>query len=184
MKHERGIAGQQHHRAFAACRQRGPDRIGQTGPQMPEVLVPHHIARPRLRIGPGEDRDGAAIANHDPILGKGLRGLYHKARRVDRHTAPGRPVGAAGAMLRLRRDPAPQLRRERARRGGHGLDQLGHDIAQVAEQRNINGAVYAESQRVALEIDPLAGGIARLPVSALAEMDLLAQLRADRQHHV
>ena len=56
--------------------------------------------------------------------------------------------------------------------------ELRHDSADIANQRHINRAVYANRGRVLLDIDPFAVGFTGVPVAPAAEMDRLAELGA------
>lgn len=61
--------------------------VGQADAGMAEILVPDHVARFALRIGPLEDHRGAAVADQDAVFREGLRRLDQKARGVDRQFA-------------------------------------------------------------------------------------------------
>ena len=79
--------------------------------------------------------------------------------------------GASAAVLGLRRSPAGRCSRQplqvpstsrRSRRRGrascsglHGLDQLGDDLAAVADDRHVGGAVLADLGRVDVDVDDL-----------------------------
>ena len=64
-------------------RQHRAGGVGQAGADVAEVLVPDHVVRLALRIGPLEDHRGAAIADHDAVFREGLGRLDDETRGVD-----------------------------------------------------------------------------------------------------
>ena len=68
MEHEGRVTGQQHARDVCRLRRPRAGGIGQTRAEMAEVLVPDHVVRLGLRVGPLEDHRRAAVADHDAVL--------------------------------------------------------------------------------------------------------------------
>ena len=138
------VTGQQHDRPLAALGDRGADGVGQTRAQMTEVLVPDHVARLGLRVGPLEDDGRAAVAHHDAVLGElveRLGRLDDVARRVHRGApAWGALVGHPRQLGGVGLDQRLEVGRRRARGVPQRLDELRHDAAQIADQRHVERA--------------------------------------------
>src|SRR5262249_5786606 len=61
VEQEGRVAGEQHDGTLASLGDGGADRIRQPGAEVTEILVPDHVARLGLRVGPLEDDGGAAV---------------------------------------------------------------------------------------------------------------------------
>ena len=184
VEQERGVTGEQHDRTLAAVGDRGADGVGQAGAEVAEVLVPDHVVRLRLRVGPLEDHGGPAVAHHDAVLREGLGGLDDEAGGMNRSSARRRVLGELCQLLGVLLDQHVQIGRRLARSVLERLDQLRDDAAQVTHQRHVDRAVHADRRRILLDVDPLANVVALRPVPRLAVVHRLAQLGAQRDAQV
>src|SRR5271165_949793 len=147
--------------------------MGQAGPEMAEVLAPEDVARRQLRVGPGENVDRATVAYENGILRQDPSCLDHEACRMNR---PGARRDGFEELLAERGTllfPSGQLDWSGAGRRFQRIDQLRDDIAKIAHQWRVNMAIYANRERIPLDIDPLAD-IAFRPMASHPVVDRLA----------
>ena len=159
VEQESRVAGEQHDRPAAPLGHRRADRVGQAGSEVTEILIPDHVARLGLRIGPLEDHRGAPVAHHDAVIGElveRLGGLHDEARRMYRRASARRLVGDPRQLRVIRLDQRVEAVGRRTRAVFQGLDELGDDAAQVTHQRDVDPAVDTDGRRVLLDEHPSA----------------------------
>ena len=193
VEHERAVRGDQHAGAgFAgggAVGQHGTRGVRQAGADMAKVLVPDHVMRFALRIGPLENDGGATVADHDAVFRKSLRGFHDETRGVDRQVAVAIRLGERflGELVQFGLAVFHEFGEAgggRERRVLQGRDELRDDATQVTDQRHVDWAVDADGGGILFDINPLTDGFVLHPVAPAAVMHGLAELGAERQAKV
>ena len=155
---------------------------------MAEVLVPDHVARLGLRVGPLEDDGRAAVAHHDAVLGElveRLGRLDHVARRVHRRASTRRVLGELRQLVGVGLDQRSRGWPTAAR----GVSRSASTSCGTTPRRSptsgtSNRPVDADGGRVLLDVHPFAVGIVAGPVLGPAVVHRLTEFGTQRDAQV